>query len=213
MSTKDDNTPTDPAFYTAENLLEPIFGNFVKSEYDPLKKKVNDLSVTVNGLSVGVDSAKVAFAGFSGGGTLLKADFTGLKMDEKGITFMGRQLTTWSWAQSDSDRAESRASRAQTRLSNAQIAFNGSLANAQRSPTLINRLQLDHELKELEKARRDAGRAQIKIREIARDSAQKKKDSEANLKRASDAYKQVNKEISGLRRAVATLGRELAGGA
>ncbi|MBX7465914.1 hypothetical protein [Streptomyces sp. CB01201] len=208
MAAKDD-APAQTGWLTGEGLLEPVFGKFLADEYKPTKKVVSDLAVSVNALSVGLDTAKLGFAGFAGGATLAKADFTGLKMDEKGLSFFGHQIWTTPWTRSESERAQSRAVGASRQLEARQSDLTNSMRDARRNPGLINQVVVRESLERLEKARREAGRAQIEVRRIAQQAEQKKKDTEKSLQQTKDAYAAINRNISGLRQAVSALGREI----
>ncbi|MEU3352669.1 hypothetical protein [Streptomyces sp. NPDC037389] len=210
MSEEEKKQPADTAWYTAEYLFEPIVGRFKREEYDHLKKKVNDLSLTVNGLSVGLDSAKLAFAGFSGGATLVKADFTGLKFDEKGMTFMGRQVTTWPWAKSEDERAQHRAERRVSTAENALTRAKAADRRARLNPGDAD-LQLRAKLArdELNRARKDAGKALGDVRKIARAAEQKKADTKKSLKDAVTSYRNSTRELKQMERAAAGLSRTL----
>ncbi|GAA0430164.1 hypothetical protein [Streptomyces luteireticuli] len=211
MSGTDDdkNSPAKTGNFTLDTL--PYFGEFKKGEYDPLKKKVNDLSVTVNGLSIGVDSAKLAFGGVAGGATLMKADFTGFKVDEKGVSFMGNQLHTWPWARDKKTRLEERAIKSGDSLEQLRRQSELSTARARSKPeSTARRLKAEEDRKAFENAYLKARDIQRKLDQIKKDAAKKKEDAEKNLKSAKDRLHETAQTLAKVRRAARELGHELA---
>ncbi|WP_457032607.1 hypothetical protein [Kitasatospora sp. P5_F3] len=83
---------------------EPVLRYWTRDDADVYKKKLNAISTTVNGLSGSVDFLKVALGGLSVavtaasfGVTVAKFDYTFWKFDEKGVTYRGKPVHTWSW--------------------------------------------------------------------------------------------------------------------
>ncbi|WP_167157658.1 hypothetical protein [Streptomyces sp. MBT27] len=72
---------------------------FSKGDGDAVKQKIN-------GLSIGLDYTKVALAGVALGVTPVKVDFTGFKLDEKGINILGVTRWEWPWISPERDWAK-----------------------------------------------------------------------------------------------------------
>jgi hypothetical protein len=62
------------------------------------KDEANNLVMKVTALNHTVDYMKLGLAGVATGLTLFKADFSILKIDEKGITWFGNTLKQFPWA-------------------------------------------------------------------------------------------------------------------
>ncbi|MFG2178953.1 hypothetical protein ACGFLS_09555 [Streptomyces abikoensis] len=195
--------------------------NHISQTVNHLSMTVNDLSVSMTGLSAsitgasaGVDGAKLSFAGVTGGATLAKADFTGAKVDEKGVSFLGRQILTWPWAEDKGARLLRKAGKSS---SEAEALATNARARLNEAPEYsISRIRAEQELKKAEKLRQRAGRAHTALIELARKSAQKKKDAELSLKEARKSYREAGrnqraavKELRNLQNVAASAQREI----
>ncbi|MEV0281403.1 hypothetical protein AB0I22_34175 [Streptomyces sp. NPDC050610] len=181
-----------------------------QADYDHLKKKVNDIAITVNGFSAGWDTAKLS-GGFAAGGlTGFKADFTGFKVDEKGMSFLGKQITTWPWAESKEVRGLRRAKRWSDAADEASVKARAADRRARLNPEDSD-LQLRAKLTrgELDAARIEAGKALNDLRKITRAAEQKKDEAKKTLRDAVTFYRQSTRELKGLERAANGASREI----
>ncbi|WP_216589646.1 hypothetical protein [Streptomyces brasiliscabiei] len=93
-------TGDDPAKFLGVNTY------FTQDEGQWVKKIAVGASHSVTGLKADLEGAKAAIAGVALGLTLFKADFTAFKIDEKGISFLGRQKFIWPHARDDEERGD-----------------------------------------------------------------------------------------------------------
>ncbi|MGK5640170.1 hypothetical protein ACSNOK_17925 [Streptomyces sp. URMC 126] len=201
---KDDKSPAHTGLLTPD-----WFHDFKNKDYDSTKRKVNDLSVTVNGLSLSIESIKFAFAGLAIGGTLAKVDFTLAKADEKGVSFMGRQVFTWPWARDTSARLERRYERASSRLERRQERAQVSTKSALKHPSIASAIQVEADRKALIKT-------YVKVRKIGREidrikikADEKKRQAEKDLETANARLTNTRSAIAEARKATQAFSRAL----
>lgn len=176
---------------------------FSKEDGDQVKAKVN-------GLSIGVDHLKLAMGLMAVGGTAVKFDFTGLKVDEKGIVLFGKQKVTWPHARDDKAKADAADKFLNKRLDKyksdaAEIKYlRDAKKNAVGNSSHLSK-QLDKRLKKLEKNQAKAENAQQTLKNIHTADESKKA---GHKKLRDDESGDLNK----MSQAVSRLSRELAGG-
>ncbi|MBB5940078.1 hypothetical protein [Streptomyces zagrosensis] len=99
-------------------------------QYDAHKKKLNGISTTVEGLKIGL-------AIVSTGLTVLKADLAIVKVDEKGVTFLGKQWWTWPHARNTGEKEAAAEKEFLKRVKKVQDTAN----EATRSVKIVKRRQ------------------------------------------------------------------------
>ncbi|MFV8130678.1 hypothetical protein [Streptomyces syringium] len=169
-------------------LIPDFIGRqFVTKEFDPLKRKVNDLSISVNGISASLDVVKLGLGAVALGLTPVKIDATGFKVDEKGGVFFGRQLWVWPHAKDDKAKLEAAQNKADRKAQKfQQHQLSSSLIYKEKIPKADtnHRNRIARDLKSLrkaqrewEKANRDVNKIQANIDKKAKEVAKTRADA------------------------------------
>ncbi|MFQ6198440.1 hypothetical protein [Streptomyces sp. NPDC000405] len=190
---------------------------FSKEDGDQVKAKVN-------GLSIGVDHLKLAMGVMAVGATAVKFDFTGLKVDEKGIVLFGKQKVTWPHARDDKAKADAAEKLINKRFGKykSEVAEIKHLLEAKKNATGDSSYlskRLERRLKRLERSHEKAENAQQTLKNIhAADESKKsghkklRDDESGDFKKMSQDVSRTKGEVNALRQATSHLSGELAGG-
>ncbi|MCZ4117883.1 hypothetical protein [Streptomyces sp. H39-S7] len=87
------------------------------------KDEVSAVKHKLNGISTTVDVLKFALAGISLGLTPVKIDFTGLKIDEKGVVLAGVQKFVWPYARDAKAKLEAASKKFDLSTKKAETAY------------------------------------------------------------------------------------------
>ncbi|MEU7280433.1 hypothetical protein AB0A69_16840 [Streptomyces sp. NPDC045431] len=185
------------------------------------KEMYRELSHTVNGLATSLAVIKFDVTALALGLTVVKADFTLFKVDEKGMTFRGKQIATFPWADQkkhlenrieQAERTEHRKLKAlneeveKLKAIRQRVDEKNTEARASKDKTVVYETRA-----ELSKLMRDAERTEKRIREkvaelgktnalqmkLNRIKEMEKKAEEARKNVATDARK-TRSEMNGL---------------
>ncbi|MFI9239726.1 hypothetical protein [Streptomyces sp. NPDC053079] len=190
---------------------------FSKEDGDQVKAKVN-------GLSIGVDHLKLAMGLAAVGATAVKLDFTGLKVDEKGIVLFGKQKVTWPHARDDKAKADTAEKLLNKRLGKyeSEVVELRRLVRAKENSAGDSSYltkQIKKRIERLERLQGKADKAQQTLKTVnATDESKKaghkklRDDENGELKRMSQTISRVRGEVNGLSQAASRLSGELAGG-
>ncbi|MFE9410219.1 hypothetical protein ACFYN0_15695 [Streptomyces sp. NPDC006704] len=173
---------------------------FSKSDGDQVKAKAN-------GLSIGLDHVKVALGVTAVGLTALKLDFTALKIDEKGIVFLGKQKVTWPHARDDKAKGEA----AEKRINKNIKRFDKKIGKAQWDQNVARRsggqsylqARADKSYGKLKKLEEGIVAAQRELERIKRDDDAKKRTTEKLRGDESGNIARVTQEVARLSSALA----------
>ncbi|MFF5130767.1 hypothetical protein ACFY41_28050 [Streptomyces syringium] len=175
---------------------------FSKADGDQVKTKIN-------GLSIGIDHLKLAVGLLATGATAVKLDFTGIKVDEKGVTVLGRQRVTWPHARDDkakADASEKLIGKVLGKFDN-QVREVETLRTAVRNSTGDNKYlqkRLDKAFAKLQRMQLEIDKAQTTLKNVnSSDEAKKaghkkyRDDETRELARAEAAVRRLEVALAG----------------
>lgn len=173
-----------------------------KSEYKRAQEKAFGASSTITGIKGDLTLMKGEIAGLALGMTAVKVDFTLLKVDEKGVSWRGRQLVGFKFAdeaksfQAAMERKQRKLGRAQQKIQRRLDKFE--TAQLRRSEALTRNAGASQELSAAQRRVRGANFTAADIdRFLEAERAAKRAENE--LERFEKKYDKAKRKATGIR--------------
>lgn len=204
--------------YNAAEIVETVNGltkttNQTSETVNHLSKTVNDISMSLTTASLGAEGVKGTAGFLAGGATAAKVDFTGFKVDEKGVVLFGKQLHTWPWARDDKanfELAEKRASKQYKNVSEARSTAAKSIRAARLNPGDTKAMEkAQRDLSAYRRALREAKPLFKEANELAKKMDQSKKEAESVRRTISASIEASTKQTRTLQGFVDSLSRSV----